>query len=63
MALETMLRGVCAKDVFLDLFENFIPFDHHSTPAAKIMALNHQYLGVNEAVTHAIWRHEERHDG
>lgn len=28
VALETMLRGICKKENFLDLFENFILFDH-----------------------------------
>ena len=28
MALETMLRGICKKENFLDLLENFILFDH-----------------------------------
>lgn len=50
VALETMLRGICSRDVFLDLFQNFVLFDHFGSPAAKIMARNHQYLGVNEAV-------------
>ncbi|MGO5335789.1 type I restriction endonuclease subunit R [Bilifractor sp. LCP19S3_H10] len=50
VALETMLRGICRKDNFLDLFENFILFDHSSGKTAKILARNHQYLGVNEAV-------------
>lgn len=48
--LETMLRGMCNKHAFMDLFENFILFDHTPTPAAKILARNHQYLGVNRAV-------------
>lgn len=48
--LETMLKGVCKKENFLDLFENFILFDHASGRATKILARNHQYLGVNEAV-------------
>lgn len=50
VALETMLRGICQKDTFLDLFENFILFDHSSGKTAKILARNHQYLGVNEAM-------------
>lgn len=50
VALDTMLRGICKREAFLDLFENFILFDHFTAPAAKIMARNHQYLGVNEAV-------------
>ena len=50
VALETMLRGICKKDNFLDLFENFILYDHSGGSTAKILARNHQYLGVNEAV-------------
>lgn len=48
--LETMLRGICKKENFLDLLENFILFDHSGGHTAKILARNHQYLGVNEAV-------------
>ena len=50
VALETMLRGICNKRNFLDLFENFILYDHSGGRTAKILARNHQYLGVNEAV-------------
>lgn len=50
VALETMLLGICKKENFLDLFENFILFDHSNGHTAKILARNHQYLGVNEAV-------------
>lgn len=48
--LETMLLGICNKSNFMDLFENFILFDHSGGRTAKIFARNHQYLGVNEAV-------------
>ncbi|MDO4543160.1 MAG: type I restriction endonuclease subunit R [Clostridia bacterium] len=48
--LETMLLGICDKHNFMDLFENFILFDHSGGKTAKILARNHQYLGVNEAV-------------
>ncbi|MBQ4572330.1 MAG: type I restriction endonuclease subunit R [Clostridia bacterium] len=48
--LETMLLGICNKHNFMDLFENFILFDHSGGRTAKIFARNHQYLGVNEAV-------------
>ena len=48
--LETMLLGICNKQNFMDLFENFILFDHSGGKCAKIFARNHQYLGVNEAV-------------
>ena len=50
VALETMLRGICKKENFLDLLENFIIYDHSSGKTVKILARNHQYLGVNEAV-------------
>ena len=50
VALETMLRGICKKENFLDLFENFILYDHSGGHTAKILARNHQYLGVNEAM-------------
>lgn len=50
VALETMLRGICNRANFLDLLENFILYDHSGGMTAKILARNHQYLGVNEAV-------------
>ena len=50
VALETMLLGICKKENFLDLFENFILYDHSDGHTAKILARNHQYLGVNEAM-------------
>jgi len=50
VALETMLRGICNKRNFMDLFEYFILYDHSGGRTAKILARNHQYLGVNEAV-------------
>ena len=48
--LPIMLRGICKKDNFLDLLENFILYDHSDGRTVKIMARNHQYLGVNQAV-------------
>lgn len=48
--LETMLRGVCNKRIFLDLLENFIIYDHSDGRTAKILSRNHQYLGVNRAI-------------
>jgi type I restriction enzyme R subunit len=57
--LETLLKGVCAKANFLDLFENFILFDDSAGKLVKIVARNHQYLGVNKAVE-AVWRRYEQ---
>jgi len=47
---ETMLKGMCSKENFMDIFENFILFDESSGKLAKIIARNHQFLGVNRAV-------------
>ncbi|MFP4420909.1 MAG: type I restriction endonuclease subunit R [Desulfococcaceae bacterium] len=49
LALETLLKGVCEKRNFLDLFENFILFDDSAGQTSKILARNHQFLGVNRA--------------
>ena len=48
--LPTMLKGICKKENFLDLLENFILYDHSEGTTVKILARNHQYLGVNQAV-------------
>ena len=48
--METLLRGVLSKENLLDIFENFILFDDSGEQTAKIVAKNHQYLGVNAAI-------------
>ena len=48
--LPTMLRGICKKENFMDLLENFILYDHSDGKTVKILARNHQYLGVNQAI-------------
>jgi type I restriction enzyme R subunit len=48
--METLLKGVCDKYNFMDLFENFIVFDDSSGKLTKILARNHQFLGVNRAI-------------
>jgi len=48
--LETLLKGVCSKANFLDLFENFTLFDDGGEKLVKIVARNHQFLGVNRAI-------------
>lgn len=50
VGMETLLRGVCEKKNFLDLVENFILFDDSAGQSKKILARNHQFLGVNRAV-------------
>lgn len=48
--METLLKGLCDKHNFLDIFENFIVFDSSSGNTVKVVARNHQYLGVNLAI-------------
>ena len=55
-----LLDGMMAKERLLDLVENFILFDDSRRPSGtrKIVARNHQVLGVNNAVA-AVQRQEE----
>jgi type I restriction enzyme R subunit len=48
--METLLKGVCSKANFLDVFENFILFDDSKEALVKVIAQNQQYLGVNRAI-------------
>jgi len=50
VALETAIRGTCAPHRLLDLIENFIAFLERPGGLIKIVARNHQYLGVNAAI-------------
>jgi type I restriction enzyme R subunit len=48
---EVLLNGMLAHDRLLDLVENFILFDESKAGATrKVVARNHQVLGVNRAV-------------
>ncbi|BAY61192.1 type I site-specific deoxyribonuclease HsdR [Calothrix brevissima NIES-22] len=51
ISLDTIIRGTCEPDKLLDLIENFIFFYAAKGSLVKIVAKNHQYLGVNQAVT------------
>jgi type I restriction enzyme R subunit len=57
--METLLKGVCDKQNFMDLVENFILFDESSGEPKKILARNHQFLGVNLAIE-AVRERKER---
>ena len=50
ISLETMIKGTCAKDKLLELIENFILFEEAKGGYIKLIAKNHQYLGVNNAI-------------
>jgi type I restriction enzyme R subunit len=51
VSLETMIRGTCEPAKLLDLIENFILFSESEGGLVKLFAKNHQYLGVNRAIT------------
>ncbi len=50
VSLEVMLRGTCEPTRLLDLVENFTLFSEHKSGLVKILAQNHQFLGVNNAI-------------
>lgn len=50
VALDRIILGVCEKKRFLDLFENFILFDNSLGKLVKLIARNHQFIGVNKAI-------------
>ena len=55
---KVLLDGMLAKDRLLDIVENFVLFDQSRVGGArKIVARNHQVLGVNNAVASVL--HQE----
>jgi type I restriction enzyme R subunit len=50
ISLETLIRGTCDKRRLLDLVENFILFAETKGGLQKLVAKNHQFLGVNNAI-------------
>lgn len=48
--METLLKGVCEKKKFTDIFENFIIYDDSTGEQRKVLAENQQYLGVNQVI-------------
>ena len=49
-SIETAIRGVCEPSRLLDLIENFTLFQEVPGGLIKILAKNHQVLGVNNAL-------------
>jgi len=54
VSLDTIIRGTCKKSRFMDILENFILFQDTGGAVIKIIAKNHQYLGVNSAINKLI---------
>lgn len=51
VSLEVMLKGICDKGRLLDLVENFTLFSEHKAGIVKILGQNHQFIGVNNAIS------------
>jgi type I restriction enzyme R subunit len=50
VSLETAILGVCEPARLLDLVENFVAYLERPGGLAKVLAQNHQVLGVNAAI-------------
>jgi type I restriction enzyme, R subunit len=53
VSLETVIRGVCDPERLLDIVENFTLFSEARGETTKLVAKNHQFLGVNKAIASA----------
>ncbi|MGB7839442.1 MAG: HsdR family type I site-specific deoxyribonuclease, partial [Terrimicrobiaceae bacterium] len=61
VSLEVMLRGTCDRARLLDMVENFALFSEHKAGLVKIIAQNHQFLGVNNAIASMLEARELGH--
>jgi type I restriction enzyme R subunit len=61
VSLDVLLRGTCDKHRLLDLVRNFTLFSEHKSGVAKILAQNHQFLGVNNALGATLAARAEGH--
>lgn len=50
VSLDTALKGTCSPQYLMDIFENFLLFDDSGGGVIKLMARNHQFLGVNRVL-------------
>jgi type I restriction enzyme R subunit len=50
ISLDTAIRTTCEPERLLDLVENFVVFQEMRRGLVKLVAKNHQYLGVNNAI-------------
>ena len=60
VSLETTLEALCTPKRLLDVIENFILFIEAQGGLIKILAKNHQYLGVNNTIA-SLKRIEDNH--
>lgn len=57
-SLDTAIKGTCSPEYLMDIFENFILFNDSGGEILKLMARNHQFLGVNRVLEN-VKRKEE----
>ncbi|MEW6618813.1 MAG: type I restriction endonuclease subunit R [bacterium] len=50
VSLDTVIKGVCEKSRFMDILENYTLFKEEKNGTIKIIAKNHQYLGVEKSI-------------
>ena len=63
VSLDIIIKGTCEKRRLLDLFENFILFDTSIGAVSKLVARNHQFIGVNKAIEHFQETRQKAKDG
>lgn len=51
VSLETIVRACCTKERLLDIIENYIVYKEEKIGPVKIVAKNHQFLGVENAIS------------
>ena len=51
VSLDTTIKGICNPTCFLDFVENFVVYKEERGGLSKIIAKNHQYIGVNKAIS------------
>lgn len=63
VALDRIIKGVCEKSRFMDMFENFVLYDDSLGKIIKLIARNHQFIGVNKAIANIMQKEQEYKDG
>ena len=63
VSLDIIIKGTFEKSRLLDLFENFILFDTSIGAISKLVARNHQFIGVNKAIQHFQETRQKAKDG
>ena len=58
-SIEYLVHGLFRKEQLLDYIENFILFSRNKGAITKIIAQNHQYLGVNNAIDSFLHKEEK----